>query len=326
MDQIIKEAVRVLEIEAKAVLDLSKSISQNFVSAVETLYEAKGKVIVSGIGKSGHIGRKIASTLNSTGTPAVFLHPAESFHGDLGVISSGDVAMLLSYSGETSELRGVTSYCKRKGIPIVGVSGSVTSTLAQLCDVHLCVEVKQEACPLGLAPTASSTATLAMGDALAMSLLVRRGFRPEDFAEFHPGGKLGARLLTRVKDVMHSGDDLPLVGMDSLVRDAISVMTSKEVRGVVGVTDSQERLVGVVTDGDIRRCLQRSENPLQEKVASLMSSKPKTIDQNEMAETALFLMEEYSIQVLFVVDSMGQDSRKPLGILHLQDLIKAKVR
>lgn len=322
----LEEAGRVLEIEAKAIELLRARLGEPFVKAVDILSACGGKVVVTGMGKSGHVGRKIASTMSSTGTPAVFLHPAESSHGDLGVVSQGDVIIAISYGGETPELQDVLKYCARKGLPLIAITGKVGSTLGKAASVTLDVNVEMEACPLNLAPTASSTATLALGDALAMCLLKRRGFKEEDFAEYHPGGSLGRRLLTRVEDVMHTGDALPVVGLENGMREVLALMTKKEVRGVAGVVDDSGALVGVITDGDIRRRLEKSGNPLDDKAKDLMSRNPKTVDAGELAEKALFMMEQFSIQTLFVVRRSSPQPTKPVGLLHLQDLLRAKLR
>lgn len=322
----LNEARRVFEVEAKAILDLKNRLDKNFEQAVELLSSCEGKIIVTGMGKSGLIGRKIASTFSSTGSPAVFLHPAESSHGDLGVIGAQDAIIALSYRGETPEMNHLVHYALRKGIGLVAITGHPKSSLAQSADVVLDVSVKEEACPLGLAPTASTTAALVMGDALAMALLLRRGFKAEDFAEFHPGGSLGRRLLTRVKDLMHTGEDLPLVTTDTSMKDILYKMTSHSVRGSAGVVDTQQNLLGVITDGNIRRRLEKGGNPLNDSAKEVMSLNPKTIDLNEMAERALFVMEQFSIQVLFVIDKESSQPKKPVGILHLQDLLKANIR
>ena len=251
----LEEASRVLEIEARAIQNLSRRLGDSFVKAIDLLLGCEGKVVISGMGKSGHIGRKIASTMASTGTPAFFLHPAESSHGDLGVIGLKDVLIAISNGGETPELQDMIRFAARKGIPLIGITGAMKSSLAKASTVALDISVDEEACPLGLAPTASSTVTLALGDALAMCLLKRRGFKEEDFAEYHPGGKLGRRLLTRVEDVMHSGDGLALVELNTNMRDVINLMTRKEVRGIAGVVDDKQNLIGVITDGDLRRRL-----------------------------------------------------------------------
>ncbi len=322
----VLEAKRIIEIEAKAILELRDRIDGSLTKAIELLSECQGKIIVTGMGKSGHIGRKIASTLSSTGSPAVFVHPAESSHGDLGVISKEDSILALSYRGETPEMNHLIQFAARKGVKLVSITGHPKSSLGEASDVVLDVSIREEACPLGLAPTASTTAALVMGDALAMGLLIKRGFKSEDFAEFHPGGSLGRRLLTRVKDLMHSGESLPIVDKSTSMREVLYKMTSRDVRGVAGVTDANGSLVGIVTDGDIRRRLEKSHNPIDDKAEQLMSLNPKTIDQNEMAERALFVMEQFSIQVLFVVDTAGANPKKPLGMIHLQDLLKAKIR
>lgn len=326
MNKDIEEANRVLDIESRAILSLKNRLGEPLTKALDLLERSAGKVIVAGIGKSGHIGRKIASTLSSTGTPAVFLHPAESSHGDLGIISSKDVIIAISNGGETPELKDVLNFAARKGIPVIAMTGKPESTLAKMSDVVLDVSVSEEACPLGLAPTASSTATLALGDALAMCLLKRRGFKEEDFAEFHPGGKLGRRLLTRVEDVMHAGEGFPVVKVDTSMREVVALMTKKDVRGVAGVADDADNLIGVITDGDLRRALERSHNPLDGVAGEIMSRNPKTVDASELAEKALFVMEQFSIQTLFVVRRSSAQPKKPVGLLHLQDLLRAKLR
>lgn len=322
----LAEGARVLEIEARSIDYLRSKLDQSFVKALDLLQACTGKVVVTGMGKSGHVGRKIASTMTSTGTPAVFLHPAESSHGDMGMIASNDVVIAISYGGETPELLDVLKFVARKGIPLVAMTGKMQSTLGRAGTVTLDVGVDKEACPMGLAPTASSTVTLALGDALAMTLIKRRGFKEEDFAEYHPGGSLGRRLTTHVADVMHTGEALPVVGLSTGMKDVLSVMTKKEVRGVAGVTDEKGSLVGVITDGDIRRCLEKSHNPLQDTAQNIMSKTPKTVDASELAEKALFMMEQFSIQSLFVVNRDSHQPTHPVGLLHLQDLLKAKLR
>jgi arabinose-5-phosphate isomerase len=320
------EAQRVLDIEAQAILSLKSRMGDAFLKAVHLILNCRGKVIVTGMGKSGLIGRKIASTLSSTGTSSVYLHPAESSHGDLGILAKSDLVIAISYSGETRELLPILSFCSRKDIPVIGMTGGKTSSLSSAATTCLDISVDKEACPLGLAPTSSTTATLALGDALAIALLVARGFKPEDFAEYHPGGRIGSRLLTRVEDLMHTGEALPLVGPQTLMKEVISVMTRKEVRGIAGVVDESESIVGTITDGDIRRRLDKSENPLVEVAKDFMSGAPKTIDRTELAEKALFMMEQFDIRVLFVVEKQSANPRRPVGILHIQDLLKAKVR
>jgi arabinose-5-phosphate isomerase len=327
----LEDATRVLEIEARA-LDRMRERLQNepqskaFVEAVNLIAASKGKVIVAGMGKSGLIGRKIAATLSSTGSPSFFLHPAESSHGDLGMVSSDDVVVAISYSGEVPELEALLRYVARKNLALIAITGKVGSTLGKAGNVVLDVGVQEEACPMGLAPTASTTATLALGDALAIATLNRKGFQPEDFAEYHPGGSLGRRLLTRVGDVMHRGEALPIVSLDTPMRDVLAAMTQKEVRGVAGVIDENNLLVGIVTDGDLRRRLEKSLNPLDDKARDLMSRAPKTVDVHELAERALFMMEQFKIQTLFVVDRESKEPGRPVGLLHLQDLLQAKLR
>ncbi len=321
-----EEAHRVLDIEARAIVGLKEKIGEAFVKALDIMERAEGKIVITGMGKSGQVGRKIASTLASTGRPAIFLHPAESSHGDLGIFGSTDVIMAISYGGETPELKDILNFAARKGLAMIAVTGQPKSRLGVAADVVLDISVTEEACPLGLAPTASSTVTLALGDALAMCLLKRRGFKEADFAEFHPGGSIGRRLLTRVEDVMHSGEAFPLVRFDTGMRDVIAMMTKKEVRGVAGVIDESQALIGVITDGDLRRCLERSGNPLAGLAREIMSQNPKTVDASELAEKALFVMEQFAIQNLFVVRRDSPDPKKPVGLLHLQDLLKAKLR
>lgn len=320
----LSEAKRVLDVEAKSILEIKEKLTPSFETAVDMVSICPGKLVIAGIGKSGHIARKLASTFSSTGTPALFLHPADSSHGDLGVISGADCIIIISNGGESPELKNLLDYIARKNLPLIAMAGNMQSTLANAARVTLDIGVSEEACPLGLAPTSSSTASLAMGDALAMAVLLKKGFQKEDFAEFHPGGSLGRRLLTRVKDVMHGEEALPLVEESATLKDIIPVMTSKEVRGVVGVVGKSKELLGIVTDGDIRRLLAKSSDPLSTSVKDLMSRSPKTILASEMAEKALFVMEQFSIQMLFVMDA--ENSNKPVGILHLQDLLKAKIR
>jgi arabinose-5-phosphate isomerase len=317
---IIEEARRVIRVEAEALVSMAERIDGDFERAVELILASKGRVVVTGMGKSGLIGLKIASTMASTGTPAFFLHPAEGIHGDLGMIMKGDVVIALSNSGETEELVRILPVVKRLGASLVAMTGNIASTLARSSDVTLDVSVKEEACPLGLAPTASTTATLAMGDALAVVLLGRRGFRAEDFALFHPGGSLGKKLLLTVADLMQSGDSLPLVNCDTLMREALFVITSKKL-GITGVVDSGGAMIGVITDGDLRRALERGVDIINQSAESLMSRNPKRIKSSELAARALQQMEMFSITSLFVIDD--DESCRPVGVLHLHDLLKA---
>lgn len=319
-------AIQVLEIEAKAILALKERVNESFIEAVNLILNSKGKLILTGIGKSGQIARKLASTFSSTGTPAVYLHPAESSHGDLGIIEPNDIVIAISYGGESSELVHILNFCARKGLPLISMTGKPQSTLAKSSNCIIDISVAEEACPLGLAPTASSTATLAFGDALAMAVMEKKKISKYDFAEVHPGGSLGAKLLTRVVDLMHQGDSLPLVGLDTNMKEVFSVMTHKDVRGTAGVIDENGELVGIITDGDIRRRLDKNENPLLGFAKDMMNKQPRFIDQNELAEKALFYMEEFKIQVLFVVNKEATNPKSPVGLLHFQDLLKAKIK
>ncbi len=312
-------ARRVLEIEADSVRELIERVDESFERAVELILETTGKVVVTGMGKSGIICQKIASTLASTGTSAIFLHPAEGAHGDLGVLMKNDIVIAVSNSGETEEIIMMLPLVKRLGIRLIAMTGRPQSTLGRYADVVINTAVREEACPLGLAPTASTTATLAMGDALAVALLKRRGFREEDFAVLHPAGSLGRKLM-RVRELMHTGSAIPKVTPDTEMKDAILEMTAKRL-GITGVFEG-ERLVGVITDGDLRRALERGGDVLKKRVSEVMTRKPKTIQEDAIAESALRLMEEYQITALFV---KSRDTEKVVGVVHLHDLIRAGV-
>ncbi len=318
----IETAKRVLQIEADAVLTLQSRIDDAFVQAVEMILTCQGKVVVTGMGKSGLICQKIAATMASTGTPTFFLHPAEGIHGDLGMLSKGDIVIAISYSGETEEVSRILPVIKRMGLPLIAMSGNLHSTLGIAADVHLDISVAEEACPLGLTPTASTTATLAMGDALAVALLDARGFKAEDFALFHPGGVLGKKLLLRVEDLMHIGDEIPLVSTETLLRDALFEITSKQL-GVTGIVDAQGSLVGVFTDGDLRRIMQHGLECFQQPIAQVMSTNPKRILRKNLAAKALQIMETHSITSLFVF--ADTQAKIPIGIVHLHDLLKSGV-
>ena len=317
-------AKRVLKIEADAVAALIDRIDERFEQAVEIILDCKGRVVVTGMGKSGLIGKKIAATLASTGTPALFLHPAEGIHGDLGMVTIGDTVIALSNSGETEEIARMLPSLKRLGIKIIALTGNTDSTLAKNSDVVIDVGVKEEACPLGLAPTASTTATLAMGDALAVAILDKRGFREEDFACFHPGGTLGKRLLLRVRDLMHIGDAIPAVSEATLIKDAIYEISSKKM-GVTSVLDGAGKLVGVISDGDLRRWMEKTEkageNLLAKKAKDIMTKNPKVTNREALAAEAVAIMERNSITCLIVTDH----DAKPEGVIHLHDLLKAGV-
>ncbi|HXC92571.1 MAG TPA: KpsF/GutQ family sugar-phosphate isomerase [Geobacteraceae bacterium] len=319
---IIEEAKRVIRLEAEALSALAESVDASFEKAVRMILASKGRVIVTGMGKSGLIGQKIASTMSSTGTPSFFLHPGEALHGDLGMIIRGDVVIAISNSGETEEVLRILPIVKRIGAELVSMTGKPSSTLAKAGDIHLNVAIKEEACPLGLAPTASTTATLAMGDALAVALLVERGFKEEDFALFHPGGALGKKLLLSVSDMMHSGNSVPLVKADKLMREAIFEITSKGL-GCTGVIDGEGALLGVITDGDLRRALEKGTDFLDHPASELMVRNPKRILHSELAAKGLQKMEQYSITSLFVFED--ESSNRPVGILHLHDLLKAGI-
>ena len=316
----IDSAKRVLELEAGAINGLIDKLDDNFTSAVEMILASSGKVVVTGMGKSGLICQKIASTLASTGTPAFFLHPAEGLHGDIGVLAKNDVLLAISNSGETGEILKIMPAIKRLGTQMIVMTGSLDSTLAGYGDAVLDIGVKEEACPLGLTPTSSSTATLVMGDALAVALLERRGFKAEDFASLHPAGSLGKKLM-KVEDLMHTGTDVPGVGLEAGMEAAIMEMSAKRL-GVTGVFDETEALVGVITDGDIRRELAGGNRVFEKKASDVMSADPKVIREGSLVEAALRVMDEFSITSLFVLESEGS---KVLGIVHLHDLIKAGV-
>lgn len=318
----IETARRVLQIEADAVLALQPRLDESFCAAVQMILDCQGKVVVTGMGKSGLICQKIAATMASTGTPTFFLHPAEGIHGDLGMLSKGDVVIATSFSGETEEVCRILPIIKRMGLPLITMSGNPQSTLGIAGDVHLDISITEEACPLGLAPTASTTATLAMGDALAVALLSERGFKEEDFALFHPGGALGKKLLLRVEDLMHAGDEVPLVTPETLLREALFEITSKQL-GVTGVVDGDGKLIGVFTDGDLRRIMEQGLESLQRPIRQVMSTSPKRILRRNLAAKALQIMEAHSITSLFVF--ADDEGTVPVGIVHLHDLLKAGV-
>lgn len=311
---------RVLDIEARAVDALKDSLDASFSAACDLMLNAKGRVIVTGMGKSGHVGSKLAATLASTGTPSFFVHPGEASHGDLGMITPDDVVLALSNSGETAEVLAILPVIKRKGTGLVGMTGRPQSALAQLSDVHLTVAVAEEACPHNLAPTSSTTAALAMGDALAIALLEARGFTPEDFALSHPGGSLGRRLLLKVDDIMHAGEQLPVVSADTSLSEALLEMTHKGL-GMTAVTHDDGTLAGIFTDGDLRRIFDRDIDIRQATIADVMVTDPITIAPGHLAAEALQIMETRKINGLMVCDDAG----KPLGAFNMQDLLRAGV-
>lgn len=313
-------ARRVLRIEAEAVSALVERVDARFLDAVRLVLACRGRVVVSGMGKSGHIARKIASTMASTGTPAFFVHPAEANHGDLGMITREDVLIALSNSGESAELLSIIPLVKREGAKLIAMTGTPGSTLARAADVHLDVRVAQEACPLNLAPTASTTAALAFGDALAIALLDARGFGPEDFARSHPGGALGRRLLTRVADVMRTGADLPSVPVDSALSTALMEMSAKRM-GMTAVIDESGRVAGIFTDGDLRRALAASVDLRDAAITEVMTRSPRTVSADQLAAEAVQVMERHKVNQLLVVDAKGL----LIGALNMHDLFRAKV-
>ncbi len=319
-DKLKRLGLAVIETEARAVQALAARIDEGFVHACELLLACEGRIVVIGMGKSGHIGGKIAATLASTGSPAFFVHPGEASHGDLGMIMPKDVVMAFSNSGETDEILTILPLIKRIGVPLITLTGNPGSTLARAADVHVDVSVAEEACPLGLAPTSSTTAALVMGDALAVALLEQRGFTAEDFARSHPGGRLGRRLLLLIRDIMHGGVTLPLVAAEVSLIDALMEMSRKGL-GVVAVVDDQQRLLGVFTDGDLRRAVDHGVDIYHAKVAELMTRGGKTVGPGDLAAEALRLMETHKINALLVVD----ENEKVVGALNMHDLLRAGV-
>ena len=318
MDSSVERGKEVIRIEAEAVAALVTKIGESFAVAVNTIYDCKGRVIVTGMGKSGLVARKIVATMNSTGTASIFLHPTDAVHGDLGMVRGEDVVVCISKSGDTEEIRELLPMFKRLGVKIISLVGNVNSHLAKQSDIVLDISVREEACPHDLAPTASTTATLAMGDALAIALLHKRNFTEEDFALFHPGGNLGKRLFLKVGEMMVSGDAVPKVKDTVPLSEAIMQMTSKRL-GATCVVDGGEKLVGIITDGDLRRLLQKTTNVANLTAAQAMNRNPKTIRPDILAAAALEEMENFSITQLVVVDG----GHRPVGVVHLHDLVKA---
>ncbi len=321
---VIRKAREVLDVEIGGIAAARDRVGEAFARAVDVLHDCTGKVIVTGVGKSGLVCHKIAATLASTGTPSFFLHAAEASHGDLGMIMRDDVVLAVSNSGESEEVLKMLPLIKRWSLPLVAMTGNAQSALALSADVVLDVGVPAEACPLGLSPTASTTAALAMGDALAVVLLERRGFKTEDFLLRHPGGALGRRLLLRTRDLMHQGEEMPLVSEDTPLKDILLEITSKRL-GVTGVVDGGSALVGIITDGDLRRCLARSDGKagiLDREAAEIMTRDPKTIGADSLAAEAVALMQKFSITSLFI---KAGGSERPQGVIHLHDLLKAGI-
>lgn len=320
MHDYIASAKRTIELEAKAVTAQAKHLDDNFSRACELMLNCEGRVVVTGMGKSGHIGNKIAATLASTGTPAFFVHPGEASHGDLGMITRGDVVIALSNSGETSEVTTLLPLLKRQAIPLISITGSTTSTLAKFSDAHLLIDIQQEACPLDLAPTSSTTAALVMGDALAIALLEARGFSAEDFAFSHPGGSLGRRLLLKVSDIMHSGDRLPLVQSGTPLQAVLLEITQKGL-GMAGIVSEQGTLLGIYTDGDLRRTLDQGLDIHKVQVDDVMTSAPITVSADQLAAEAVEIMQQKKINALLVTG----DNNTPVGALNMHDLLRAGV-
>lgn len=318
MDNILDIARKVLKTEAEAVAGLIEKLNSNFEKAIDIIYESKGKVVVTGMGKSGLIGKKIAATLASTGTPAFFMHPAEASHGDLGMVTSNDVIIAISNSGETEELISLIPFLKRFNLSLISMTGNPKSTLSKSADVTLDVSVKEEACPIGIVPTASTTAALAMGDAIAVTLLIKRGIKEEDFAFFHPSGSLGKKLFIKVKDLMHTEAALPLISPETSMTQAVMEISSKRL-GTTIVADADKRIVGIITDGDVRRGIEKWGKLFFDKNAEeVMTKNPKTISEEELAAKALSVMEKLSITSLVVP---GEED-KAIGVIHLHDILK----
>jgi arabinose-5-phosphate isomerase len=313
-------AREVLEIEARAVSDLIKKLDQQFVDAVDLILKSRGRVVVSGIGKSGHIARKIASTLASTGTPAFFVHPAEASHGDLGMVARDDVLIALSNSGESEELLAIVPMLKRQGAKLVAMTGNTRSTLAREADVSLYAGAEKEACPLNLAPTASTTAALALGDALAVALMQAKGFTRDEFAASHPGGSLGRRLLTHVRDAMRAGENAPRIGHGVTAMAGVVEM-SRGRMGMTAVLDDEGRVLGIFTDGDLRRALEKGIDLRSARITDIMTRDPRTISPDKLAAEAVEILERYKVNQLLVVDA----ERRLVGALNMHDLFRAKV-
>ena len=315
-NEIIKTGRDVIKIEADAVANLEKSINQDFVKAVDIIYATKGRVVLTGMGKSGLIARKIVATLNSTGTAAIYLHPTDALHGDLGMVRKEDVVILISKSGATEEIEKLIPMLKRLGVKLISMSGNPNSSLVKQSDIFLNINVKEEACPHDLTPTSSTTATLVMGDALSVALLQKRGFTAEDFALLHPGGSLGKRLSLKIDEIMTKGDGVPVVKENSSIKDIILEMTSKRL-GTTCVVNERGKLSGIITDGDLRRLLEKTMDVKHLVATDIMSKNPKVTEKDYLASFALQLMENHKITSLIVTDG----DKKPIGIVHLHDLI-----
>lgn len=320
MSNFKQSALNVLQIEQQAIQHLAQYIDNSFEQACELLLSCRGKVVVSGIGKSGHIGNKITATFASTGTPAFFMHPAEANHGDLGMLSEQDILLVISNSGETTELLALVPVVKRLGIPMIAMTSNPASTLGQYADINLCIKVEQEACSLGLAPTSSTTATLVMGDALAVALLDARGFTSDDFALSHPGGSLGKKLLLSLQDIMLKGNALPLVNPEQTLRQAL-VEISHKALGMTGIVDGSEKLIGIFTDGDLRRVLDDQIDVHQTQIQHIMTKNSITAKPTMLAAEVLKIMQQHKINSLFVTDENG----RPIGAINMQILLQAGI-
>ncbi len=321
VNEIIEKGKEVIRIESEAVANLSESINDDFVKTIDTIYESKGRVVLSGMGKSGLIARKIVATLNSTGTPAIYLHPTDALHGDLGMVRKEDVVILISNSGNTEEVTNLLPMLKRLNVTMIAMCGAKNSVLGRECDIFLNIHVKEEACPHDLAPTASTTATLAMGDALAVALLEKRGFTAEDFAFLHPGGSLGKRLSLKIREIMIKGDNVPVIEESASIKDVILEITSKRL-GTTCVVNGNGFLTGVITDGDLRRLLERTMEIKDLTARDIMSRNPKVTSDDYLASFALQQMENFKITAMIIID----DGNKPIGIVHLHDLINLGLR
>jgi len=320
LEKFISLANKVIDIEANEVKNLKKYINQSFAKACQAMLDCQGRIVVIGMGKSGHVGGKIAATLASTGSPAFFVHPGEASHGDLGMITSQDVVLVISNSGETGEVLSIVPVIKRIGAALIAMTGNEHSTLAKLSQHHICVKIEQEACPLGLAPTSSTTSTLVMGDAIAVALLNARGFTADDFALSHPGGSLGKRLLLRLSDIMHDGERLPIVNASAFIKEALVEMSQKGL-GMTAVVDDECKLMGIFTDGDLRRILDSQVDIHQDTIASVMTRSPCTATPEMLAAEALKIMEDRKINGLIVVN----ENLQPIGAMNMHDLLKSGV-
>ncbi|HIJ59631.1 MAG TPA: KpsF/GutQ family sugar-phosphate isomerase [Nitrospirae bacterium] len=318
MNHIIDTAKRVLKIESEAVANLIDRIDDNFVKAVEAILNCKGRVVVTGMGKSGLVGKKISATLASTGTPALFLHPAEASHGDLGMVASKDIIIAISNSGETRELVQLIPYLKRFNVLLIAMTGFAESTLARQSDIHIDISVKEEACHISIIPTSSTTAAMAMGDAIAVALITMRGFKETDFAFFHPGGSIGKKLIIKVSDLMHTGDEIPIVDPNATLSRAVLEISSKRL-GMVVITDDSWKILGIITDGDVRRGIEKwGKDFFEMRAGEVMTKNPKMISEDELAVKALKIMEDHSITTLVIPDDRGSIK----GIIHIHDILR----